>query len=384
MVSMLQGLTLLDFSSMGPGPRCTRLLADYGMRVIKVRPPRGTRMMEAPWYTYSANRGIPQIHVDLKTEAGGDLVRRLLPHVDAVVESFRPGVVGRLGIGYDDVRTVNQAVVYCSVSGFGQHGPYADWPAHDVNWLALTGFLGGGSRADQEAPPLPGATVADAVGGFSTATAILSALIRKISTGEGTFLDSTVIDGVLRTMHAVIDQHLAEEGADDTSTPGMLTGASACYNVYRAADGRWLAVGAIESHFWAALCQGLNLEHLIADQHDPARQAELKDEIARAFAARPRDEWIAALGPVACVTPVNTVEEALRDPHLRSRPLTVEVGVGDRRVRQMAPRLAVPDPDDLLEQPAGPTPAAAVDDLLETLGIPRHETADLRAAEVLA
>lgn len=115
---MLDGLTLLDFSSMGPGPRCTRLLADYGMRVIKVRPPADTtRMMEAPWYAYSANRGTPQLHVDLSRESGRRLVHRLLRQVDAMVESFRPGVAARLGIGYEQVAAVNDAIVYCSVSG---------------------------------------------------------------------------------------------------------------------------------------------------------------------------------------------------------------------------------------------------------------------------
>ena len=142
---MLESLTLLDFSSMGPGPRCTRLLADYGMRVIKIRPPSGgTRMSEAPWYSYSSNRGIAQIAIDMKQDAGRALVHRLLARVDAMVESYRPGVAARLGIGYDDVRAVNPSIVYCSVSGFGQTGPYATWPAHDLNWLALGGFLASG------------------------------------------------------------------------------------------------------------------------------------------------------------------------------------------------------------------------------------------------
>jgi alpha-methylacyl-CoA racemase len=388
---MLSSHTLLDFSTAGPGPRCTRLLADYGMRVIKIRPPAGgTRMLGTPWYTYSANRGIRQIHVDLKQEAGRRLVHRMLQRADALVESYRPGVAGRLGLGYEDARAVNEGIVYCSVSGYGQRGPYAQWPAHDLNWLALGGFLHGGSRREDGGPALPGAVVADAAGGYSAAVAVLAALLRKAATGQGAYLDVSVMDSVLRVMQFVFDARLAggnQDGtgvADSASEPaGLLTGGSACYDVYQAADGRWLAVAAIEPHFWTALCTELGLSHRILDQHNPALQDVLREELRRAFAARPRSEWLRVLGPAACVTPVNSPAETLRDPHLNARPLTVDVLVGGRSVRQLAPRLAVTDPPDLHQQPAGPTPAAEVDATLQELGITPHEIADLRRAAVI-
>jgi alpha-methylacyl-CoA racemase len=365
---------------MGPGPRCTRLLADYGMRVVKVRPPvAATRLMDAPWYAYSANRGIPQIHVDLKHEAGRRLVYSLLARVDAMVESYRPGVAARLGIGYEDARAHNDSLVYCSVSGFGQDGPYARWPAHDLNWLALGGFLDGGSRREDGGPALPGAVVADTVGGYSTAVALLCALLRRATTGQGAYLDVSVMDGVLRMMQFVLDGHLAAEDGSGS----VLTGGAAYYDVYRAADNRWLAVAAIEPQFWAALCRGTGLAHRIPDQHDPARQGLLREELAAAFAARPRDEWLLDLGPTACVSAVNAPAETLADPQLRSRPLTVEVRVGDRTVRQLAPRLAVPDPPDLDAQTAGPTPADEVDDTLRSLGISADRIAELRSTGVV-
>jgi len=377
---MLENLTLLDFSSMGPGPRCTRLLADYGVRVVKIRPPAdGTRMMDAPWYAYSANRGIPQIHVDLKDQAGQELVRSLLPRVDALVESFRPGVAARLGIGYDDARAVNESLVYCSVSGYGQNGPYARWPAHDLNWLAVGGFLDGGSRRDAGAPSLPGAVVADTVGGYSTAVAVLTALLRRAATGQGAYLDVSVMDGVLRMMQFILDGHLVGEDAGS-----MLTGGAAFYDVYRAGDGQWLAVAAIEPQFWAALCRGTGLSHRIGSQHDPALQDVLRRELADAFATRPRDEWVRVLGPVACVSAVNTVAETLADPQLRSRPLTLDVRVGEQVVRQLTPRLAVPDPPGLARQPAGPTPPGEADETLRSLGIPAARVAELRGAGVIS
>ena len=376
---MLENLNLLDFSTMGPGPRCTRLLADYGLRVVKIRPPAAaTRMMDAPWFTYSANRGIPQVHVDLSREAGQQLVRGLLPRADALVESYRPGVAARLGIGYDDARAVNDSLVYCSVSGYGQSGPYARWPAHDLNWLALGGFLEGGSRRDGGAPGLPGAVVADTLGGYSTAVAVLSALLRRAATGQGAYLDVSVMDSVLRMMQFVLDGHLAGEDAGSA-----LTGGAAGYGVYRAGDGKWLAVAAIEPQFWAALCRGTGLADRIPDQHNQARQDLLRKELADAFATRPREEWLRLLGPVACVSALNGPAETLADPHLRSRPLTVDVQVGERTVRQLTPRLPVPDPPDLAALPAGATPPAEADETLRGLGIAARQIAELRSTGVI-
>jgi alpha-methylacyl-CoA racemase len=384
---MLESLTLLDFSSMGPGPRCTRLLADYGMRVVKIRPPSvATRMVEAPWYAYSANRGIPQIEIDLKQDAGRDLVHRLLAAVDAMVESFRPGVAARLGIGYADVRPTNPTIVYCSVTGYGQSGPYASWPAHDLNWLALGGYLAAGSRSADGAPALPGGTVADTVGGFSTSVAVLSAIVAKLTTGVGAYLDVSVMDGVLRMMQFVLDGHLAgtQTPADaELPPPGMLTGGSACYGVYRAGDGRWLAIGSIEPHFWVALCRGLGLEHRIPDQHRPELQADLRQDIAAAFATRPAQEWLSELGASACITPVNSPADVLADPHLNSRALTVDVQVDGRTVRQLTPRLAIADTPDLDRQPAGRTTPAGVDEALRELGISADEISELRQSGVI-
>jgi alpha-methylacyl-CoA racemase len=380
---MLDSRTLVDFSTVGPGAKCTRLLADYGMRVIKIRPPAGgTRMLDAPWYNHSANRGIPQVHIDLKHEDGRGLVYRILEQADVLVESFRPGVAARLGLGYDEIRARNEAIVYCSISGFGQTGPYARWPAHDLNWLALGGFLHAGSRRDNDAPALPGAVVADASGGYSATVAILAALVRKAAAGQGSYLDVSVIDSVLRVMQSVIDARLA--GDTEAGTPAaMLTGGRACYDVYRAADGRWISVAAIEPHFWAALCTELGLPHRIPSQHDPDLQDVLRDELSRAFATRASDDWLRVLGPVACVAPVNSPSEALRDPHLRHRPLTHDVTVDGQPLRQMAPRLPVEDPPGLSKQPAGPTPAAEVDSLLRHLGIDADDIVGLRHAGVI-
>jgi alpha-methylacyl-CoA racemase len=380
---MLSNFTVLDFSSLGPGPRCTRLLADYGMRVLKIRPPRsGTRMLEPPWFGYAANRGIDQIHVDLKQREGLDLVKKMAAEADVVIESFRPGVAAKLGIGYEDLEPINSSIVYCSASGHGQEGPYADRPAHDLNWLAMCGYLElGGHRADG-GPAHPGATVADTVGGYSAAVAILGALLARKASGRGRYLDVSVVDAVLRMMFHNLDSYLAGEG---TPRPGdeMLTGGYACYDVYETQDGRWLAVGAIEPHFWAALCRGLGLAHRIPDQLDATRQAEVRAEVAAVFRSQPRAHWLTTLGAVACVSGVNTLSEVLDDPHLASRPLVRDVRLGDKAFRQMTPRLAISDPEDLDGQPVGPTPSARVDELLSALGIDSPQLKALREGRIL-
>jgi len=380
---MLDGLLLLDFSSVGPGPRCTRLLADYGMRVVKIRPPAtGTRLLEAPWFAYSADRGIDQVRVDLKRPEGVALVHRMIATADCLVESFRPGVADRLGIGHADVAAANPRLVYCSVSGYGQTGPYAGRPAHDLNWLALGGYLAACGRRADGGPALPGATVADTVGGYSTAVAVLCALLARGATGSGRFLDVSVIDAVLRTMQFGIDEHLA--GAGSPAAGGLLQGGFACYDVYETADGRWLALGAIERHFWATACHGLGLEHLVDAHLDAGGQDAVRAEVAAAFRTRTADAWMAELGEVTCLTPVNSPAEVVTDPHLRDRPLLVDTELDGRPLRQLAPRLAVADPADLERLPVGATPPERVATVLTDFGLAADEIAALRRENVLS
>ncbi len=179
-----------------------------------------------------------------------------------MLESFRPGVVDRLGIGYDDVRAVNPAIVYCSTSGYGQTGPYATRAGHDINYLGLGGYLDCSERGPGNKPPLPGATVADAAGGgMQAAMAILAALVRRASTGEGAYLDVSIADGVLSLMALAVDEYLAT-GVVPGPGHSILTGRYACYDTYRCADDGWVAVGAIEPHFYANLCRAAGLRAL--------------------------------------------------------------------------------------------------------------------------
>jgi alpha-methylacyl-CoA racemase len=340
----LAGTTVLDFSTVGPATRCSRLLADYGARVVKVgAPPKaGARPIVPPFHAYSGQRGLQRVQVDLKSPAGKDAFLRLATGADVVIESFRPGVVDRLGIGYDAVRQRNAGIVYCSTSGYGQTGPYATRAGHDLNYLATGGYLHMSERTAEGRPPLPGATVADiAAGGLHAAAAILAALVGRAHTGEGAYLDVSVADGVLWMLSLYIDEYLA---TGEAPGPGhyILTGRYACYDVYGTGDGGWLAVGAIEPVFWANLCRLLGLDRWIEHQTDDEVQDDIRADLRRVFATRPRDEWVALLADAdTCVAPVLDIAEVAADPQFAARDAVVEARHPQRPpFRQLGPLLA--------------------------------------------
>ena len=322
----LDGVRVLDLASVGPGARATRLLADYGADVVKLGPvPRRAGVaVVPPAYAYSGHRGMRRALFDLKSAGGRDAFLALASGADVVMESFRPGVVDRLGIGYEAVRAVNERIVYCSTSGFGQSGPRRHWAGHDLNYLAVSGYLHCSGRRADGTPALPGATVADiAAGGMHAALAVTAALLRRERTSVGEHLDVSVADGALGMMSLYADEHLAT-GAEPGPGHYILTGRYACYDVYACADGRHLAVAAIEPAFWANLCRALGLGDYIAAHTDDSRQDEIRAALAACFATEDRDEWVRRLGPSdCCVAPVNRVSEAVRDEHYVARGAVV-------------------------------------------------------------
>jgi len=318
---------VIDLAPVGPAARATRLLADYGADVIKVGPvPRhaGVAVVPPP-YAYSGYRGMRRALFDLKSDEGRDAFLALTRDADVVVESFRPGVADRLGVGYEAVRAVNERVVYCSTSGYGQTGPRRHWAGHDLNYLSVSGYVHCSGRDADGIPALPGATVADiAAGGMHAAMAMLAALLRRERTGGGEYLDVSVADGAIGMMSLYADEHLAT-GAEPGPGHYILTGRYACYGVYACADGQYLSVAAIEHAFWANLCRELGLERYIDAQTDDAAQDEIRAAIATVLASADRDEWVQRLGPAdCCVAPVNSVSEAVADEQYRARGVVVK------------------------------------------------------------
>jgi len=323
---VLQGVTVLDLASVGPAARTSRWLADYGARVVKVGPPpkqSGVQIVP-PFYAYSGHRGMERALIDLKADAGREAFLRLAARADVVIESFRPGVMDRLGLGDTAVRAVNPRIVYCSTSGYGQTGPRSQWAGHDLNYLAVGGYLDCSGRTADRGPALPGATIGDAAGGGMQAViAILAALVRRAASGEGAYLDVSVADGVVALMSLYVDEYFA---TGEVPGPGhnILTGRYACYDVYRCADDHWVAVAAIEPHFYANLCRALGCEQWLAHQTDDTVQDAVRADFRAAFVTRTRAEWVAQLGPAdTCVSEVASVPELVHDAHLRARDVFV-------------------------------------------------------------
>ena len=342
MSGLLEGVTILDHSTVGPAARATAALRDLGATVIKIAAPASASRIEPPFYAYGAHRDVKRVRLDLKSDEDRERFLELVRTADSIVDAWRPGVADRLGVGYEAARSVNPGIVYCAVSGYGREGPYAGWAGHDINYLGVGGFLATQGRNADGGPAFPGATIADAAaGGLQAALAIASALVRRNATGEGTFLDVSTTDGVLHLMSLFVDEHLAT-GKEVAPGTQLLTGRYACYDVYAARDGGWLAVGAIEAAFFANLCRALGCERFIDDQYDDARQDEIRATFRETFATRDRDVWVAELaGKDTCVSPVLSIAEVARDPNHVARGSIVDAEHPEHgRFRQVGPVLA--------------------------------------------
>ncbi|MFN8052477.1 MAG: CaiB/BaiF CoA-transferase family protein [Acidimicrobiales bacterium] len=337
----LDGVRVLDLASVGPAARASRTLADYGADVVKLGavPRAGAVQIVPPFYAYSGNRGMRRALLDLKADAGREAFLTLAEGADVIIESFRPGVVDRLGIGFDAVSERNERIVYCSTSGFGQTGPRSAWAGHDVNYLATGGFLDCTGRRADGRPALPGATVADiAAGGMQATMAIMAGLLRRERTGVGEHLDVSIADGAFALMSLYVDEYLAT-GVEPGPGHYILTGRYACYEVYECGDGKFVSVGAIEPQFWRNLCSLLGLDRYASLQLDDDAQPEITAALTEVFRTKTRDEWVALLGPAdTCVAPVNTVAEAVADEQYVARgDIADAVHVTEGPFRQAAP-----------------------------------------------
>lgn len=320
MVELLSGVVVLDLSTVGPASRCTAVLRDLGGTVIKVLAPARESRIEPPFFAYGAHRRMRCARIDLRAGAGRHAFLGVCKRADVVVESFRPGVADRLGIGPEDVRRVNDQIVYASLSGYGQDGPYAQWAGHDLNYLGVGGFLATQGRRSDGGPAVPGATIADgAAGGWQAALAICAALYRRSAGGGGRHLDVSTTEGVLSLNALNVDEFLAT-GNEPGPGATLLTGKFACYDVYRCRDGKWISVAAIEPKFFANLCGALGVSSLAPFQMDEKRQDDLRNALAAAFALRDRDDWVRELAPAdTCVAPVLSIAEVAGDEHLIAR-----------------------------------------------------------------
>ena len=394
----LEGVTVLDLTRLLPGGFCSLLLADLGADVVKVEDTGiGDYLRWAPPYygddskhalgTRSAlflslNRGKRSVRIDLKSDAGRDAFLRLADRADVVLEGFRPGVLDRLGVGYETLRERNSRIVYCAITGYGQTGPNTDRAGHDMNYLALNGLLGLTGRAG--GPPVQSAgQVADLGGGaLMAAFGVLAALHERERSGEGQLVDVSMTDGSLAWLAMVAAQYLCE-GEVPSRGAGMLNGGVACYLPYETADG-WVACGALEPKFWQAFCRGTGREDLVGEQF-AAAGSEGWARVADVFRSRTREEWAAFNEEHdCCIEPILDLDEALSSELVREREMLIErqqPGLGT--VRQLG------SPLRLSRTPADPRrPAPALgehtEEVLADAGLSSGEVAKLRESGAVA
>jgi len=336
MPAALEGITVLDFTRLLPGPFCTQLLCNLGAEVIKIEDPKlGDYMRSVPPIVHDVsypflmvNRGKRSLSVDLKTPEGQEIVHKLARGSDVVVEQFRPGVMARLRVAYDDLAMMNPRLVYCSFSGYGQTGPYKDLPGHDLNFQALAGILGVTTGREDKAPAIPGVPIADLASGFNAALAILAALRVRDRTGRGEFIDVSIYDTAVALMVLGLARFLAT-GEEPVAGETLLTGSFPFYSLYETKDGRWLSVATVEPKFWSRMCELIGAPDLAEKQFkDGAERFQVAQALADKFRGRTLAEWEAMLAKENLpITGVKRVSEVVRDPHVKARGLLPVVDV---------------------------------------------------------
>jgi len=342
----LEGIKVLDFCRNAPGMFCTMILADLGADVLMVeRPMTGDRAEyeravsgitgpedERRNASYNAlQRNKRSIALNLKEQEAQEIFHRLVKDADVLVEGFRPGVMARLGAGYPKVKEINPRAVYCSVSGYGQDGPYANMAGHDINYISFAGVLSMIGQSEEENPVIPLNLLADyAGGGLCGAVAVMAALLARATTGRGQYLDIAMTEGVLYMMAAVVSGFF-QQGSVPKRGLSRLNGGATYYNVYRTKDDKYLTIAAIEPWFWANLCRALGREDLVASQEAKGQQRqEISEFLEDTFKSRTRDEWFELLKDQdISVGKVYSLEEALADPHMVHRGMVVEVEAPD-------------------------------------------------------
>jgi len=318
----LSGITVLDLSRLLPGPFCTMILADHGARVISVE---DKRFMADDLFIPSINRNKEHVSLNLKTPEGKEIFYRLVDKTDILLEGFRPGVVHRLGVDYDTIRSINPKIIYCSITGYGQTGPHKNRAGHDVNFLGHSGVLDLMGEPDRP-PSIPGVQIADiAGGGMNAAIGILLALWARERTGEGQHIDIAMTDGMASLLPLALFFH-QRTGDVPRRGDSLFSHRFAFYNTYETADGRHISIGAVEYRFWKKLCEYLGVPEYAALQHDEKFREEILDFMRATFRKKTLAQWETELaGLDVCWGRIQNLKEVLEDPYFRDREMVVDI-----------------------------------------------------------
>ncbi len=393
----LSGIRVLDFTRLLPGPYCSMLLGDLGADVIKVEQPgigdyartmRKNFLRGGNAYNFLIlNRNKRGLSLDLKRPEAVEIAKKLAAKSDVLLEGFRPGVMDRLGLGYEALKKENPRLIYCGITGYGQDGPYVDRAGHDINYVGYAGLVEMGGEPG-EPPSLPGVQVADLAGGsLFAALGVLAALQARERTGQGQFVDASMMDGAFAVNFTAMAEQLALPDFDIKRGRTQLTGSVPCYGVYECSDGKSLTLGPLEEKFWETFCHKAGKPEWIEKRYPKELEESYKvrKEVAALLKTKPRKHWLDLLeNEETCVGPALTPKEALSDPHVKARKLTYET-----EHPTGGPITQIAFPVKLSATPATYTrPAPAIgehtDEILGELGYSKDKIAELRKKGAVA
>ena len=385
----LSGIRILDLSRLLPGAYASQMMADFGADVIKVEepgtgdygrfmPPHGPGGMSL--YFVAINRNKRSITINLKTEQGREIFQRMVRQADVVLESFRPGVMERLGLGYEQLKELHPGIIYCAISGYGQDGPYRLRAGHDLNYAGYAGLLHY-NRSSYGEPAMPPTQLGDLAGGsYMAIIGILTAIVGRTQTGVGRKIDVSMTEGVMSLLPLVTTTYL-NTGKAPRPGHSSLDGGLPCYNIYETKDGKHVTLAALEPKFWHTFCTHVGHLELLPFHMPvgPGEREQARDMLRAIFKTRTRDEWVAELGETdACIGPVYSVDEALNDPHTQTRGISVSSGAGTETFQTLPsfPRISE---NEYEQRYAPPTIGEHTAELLHEAGYSDEEIAQFTA-----
>lgn len=385
----LSGIRILDLSRLLPGAYASQMMADFGADVIKVEepgtgdygrfmPPHGPGGMSL--YFVAINRNKRSITINLKTEQGREIFQRMVRQADVVLESFRPGVMERLGLGYEQLKELHPGIIYCAISGYGQDGPYRLRAGHDLNYAGYAGLLHY-NRSSYGEPAMPPTQLGDLAGGsYMAIIGILTAIVGRTQTGVGRKIDVSMTEGVMSLLPLVTTTYL-NTGKAPRPGHSSLDGGLPCYNIYETKDGKHVTLAALEPKFWHTFCTHVGHLELLPFHMPvgPGEREQAMDMLRAIFKTRTRDEWVAELGETdACIGPVYSIDEALNDPHTQTRGISVSSGAGTETFQTLPsfPRISE---NEYEQRYAPPTIGEHTAELLHEAGYSDEEIAQFTA-----
>lgn len=393
-MTILNGLKVLDFCSLLPGPFATMMFADLGADVIHIESERRVDLMrimppyDADRESYihqHLNRSKKSLQLDLKTPGGIEIVKKLIADYDIVIEGFRPGVMKRLGIDYETLRKINPRLIYCAITGYGQTGPYANRPGHDNNYLSVGGVLDH-SRLKDKKPVAMGIQIADIAGGtMHAAVGVLAAALHREKTGEGKFIDVSMTDAMF-AMNALYGAQYFGSGRPPQPEEEILNGGT-FYDYYRTKDGRYFSVGSLEPQFRKLLCEALEIPELIDSTFNDSSytQQRFKEAAQDAFCSKTFAQWLEIFNEDfhGCVEPVLTFDEACEHPQIQARNMLVNVPKEDGSTQQQIGTALKIDGVEPTYQYVGAKMGAHSEEILLQYGYSKEEIEALRVQGVL-